>query len=361
MGLFITNVDIAVVNVATPSIHEQLHATTSELQFVVSGYVLAYAMLLITGARLGAMYGYRPLFVIGLAVFTVASLICGLAPNATVLIVARVVQGIGGGLLVPQVLTGIQLNFVGSARSRAIGLYSVALSIGAVAGQVLGGTLVSANLFGSGWRPIFLINIPIGVGVVAAAFRFLPSHRGGNPQYLDLWGVATLSAAVLLVVLPLVLGHTQHWPVWTWVSMLASAIPLAAFVIIERQIARRNGHPLINLQIVAQPAIAWSLASYGAVLMTYFALLFTFALYLQDGLGRSAQYSGFALVSWVAAFGIGGPVVPHIPIRFTRFVAPSGYLLLAASYCAISLTLFAGYSNGTLLKALAGVSKRTKT
>jgi MFS family permease len=273
------------------------------------------------------MYGYRRLFVIGLAVFTVASLICGLAPNATALIVARVIQGTGAGLMVPQVLTGIQLNFAGAARSRATGFYSIALSIGAVAGQILGGILVSADLLGSSWRPIFLINLPIGVVVVAAAFRFLPLHRGGTPQYLDLWGVATLSAAVLLVVLPLVLGHTQHWPVWTWVSLLASAIPLAAFVVIERHISRRNGHPLINMQIVAQPAIAWALASYGAVLMTYFALLFTFALYLQDGLGRSAQYSGFALVSWVAAFGIGGPIVPHISPRFMRFVAPFGYLL----------------------------------
>jgi len=138
MGLFITNVDVAIVNVATPSIHEQLSASGSELQFVVSGYVLAYAMSLITGARLGAMYGYRRLFLIGLVVFTVASLGCGLAPNAIVLIAARVVQGIGAGLMVPQVLTGIQLNFSGTARTRAIGFYSVALSIGAVAGQVLG-------------------------------------------------------------------------------------------------------------------------------------------------------------------------------------------------------------------------------
>jgi MFS family permease len=354
MGLFITNVDVAIVNVATPSIHEQLSASGSELQFVVSGYVLAYAMLLITGARLGAMYGYRRLFLIGLVVFTVASLGCGLAPNAIVLIAARVVQGIGAGLMVPQVLTGIQLNFSGTARTRAIGFYSVALSIGAVAGQVLGGVLVSANLFDTGWRPIFLINVPIGIIVIVSALRFLPVHRAGKQQPLDLRGVATLSSAVLLAVLPLILGHTQHWPVWTWISLAGSIIPLAAFIIIERRLSRRNGHPLINLHIVAQPAIAWALASYGTALMTYFSLLFTLALYLQEGLGKTALYSGLALVSWVAAYGIGGPLVPRIPARFTSLVASFGFLILAVSYFAISLSLFAGYSSGILLFVLLG-------
>lgn len=354
MGLFITNVDVAIVNVAAPAIHEQLNASGSELQLVVSGYILSYAMLLITGARLGDIFGYRRLFLSGLGVFTVASLICGLAPNATVLIAARVVQGIGAAMLVPQVLTGIQLNCTGNARTRAIGLYSVALSVGAVAGQVLGGVLVSANLFETGWRPIFLINLPIGIIVIAAALRYLPSHAAGRKQGLDLWGVATLSAAVLLAVLPLILGHTQHWPVWTWVSLLASIIPLTAFVIVERKISRRDGHPLINLHILAQPAIAWALASYGIALMTYFSLLFTLALYFQEGLGKSALYSGLALVSWVAAYGIGGPVVPRISARFTPLVAPFGFLILTMSYCAISLSLFASHSSGILLFILLG-------
>lgn len=354
MGLFITNVDVAIVNVATPAIHEQLSASGSELQLVVSGYIISYAMLLITGARLGDIFGYRRLFLSGLGVFTAASLACGLAPNAVVLIVARVVQGVGAAMLVPQVLTGIQLNFTDSERTRAIGFYSVALSVGAVAGQVLGGVLVSANLFGTGWRPIFLINLPIGIIVIAAAFRYLPAHTAGRQQRLDLWGVALLSTAVLLAVLPLILGHTQHWPAWTWASLIASLIPMTAFVIVERKISRRDGHPLINLHILAQPPIAWALASYGIALMTYFALLFTLALYLQEGLGKSALYSGLALVSWVAAYGIGGPVVPRISARFTPLVAPFGFLILAASYSAISLVMFAGQSSGTVLFILLG-------
>ena len=354
MGLFITNVDIAVVNVATPSIHESLHASGSELQFVVSGYVLSYAMLLITGARLGDMYGYRRLFIFGLGIFTLASLACGLAPSAIVLILARIVQGVGAALMAPQVLTGIQQSFAGASKIRAIGFYGVALSVGAVVGQILGGVLISANLFGTGWRPIFLINIPIGLAVMAAAYVFLPLDPGGRAKRLDLWGVGTLSAAVLMAVLPLVLGHTQHWPPWTWICLVASVVPLVVFIIVERRIASRNGNPLINVHLLTQPVIGWGLAAYSASLMTYFSLLFALALYLQQGLGKTALYSGLALVSWVAAFGIGGPVYPHLPARVTPLVAPTGYLILAASYVAISAGLFDGHLGGPLLMALLG-------
>lgn len=356
MGLFIVNVDVAVVNVATPSIHEQLNASGSELQLVVSGYVLSYAMLLITGARLGGMYGYRRLFLIGLCVFTLASLACGLAPSALVLIVARVVQGIGAALLVPQVLVGIQLNFSGPARVRALGFYAVALSVGAVAGQMLGGVLISANLFGTAWRPIFLINLPIGAAVAAAALAFLPKDAGGRTQRLDVRGVGTLSAAMLLAVLPLILGHTQGWPLWTWLSLGASLVAFAAFIGIERHLSSKPGKtPLVNLRLFTEPAIAWGFIGYAAASLTYFALLFTLALYLQQGLGETALYSGLALVSWVTAFGIGGPVYPRLPERILPLVAPIGYLILAAAYLALSVALFSGPLGGALLVALLGM------
>jgi MFS family permease len=354
MGLFITNVDVAVVNVATSSIHEKLNASGSALQFVVSGYVLSYAMLLITGARLGDIYGYRRLFLAGLSLFTLASAGCGLAPDAAALIAARIVQGMGAALMVPQVLIGIQLNFTGDARIRALGYYSVALSIGAVAGQVAGGLLVSADLFDLGWRPIFLINLPIGLALFVAAARILPPDPGGRPRRLDLWGVATLSTTILMILPPLILGPTQGWPLWIWVCLAASLIPLAAFIIGEKRIAARGATPLINLDLLSQPAIAWALVAFAAASMTYFSLLFTLALYLQQGLGRSALYSGCALVSWVAAFGIGGPVVRHLPARWTPLAAPFGYLVLAVSYLAISACLFSGLDGSVMMFILLG-------
>jgi MFS family permease len=354
MGLFITNVDVAVVNVAAPNIQEQLNASGSELQLIVSGYALAYAMLLITGARLGDMYGYRRLFIAGLVLFTLASLVCGLAPSEIVLVLARLVQGAGAALMVPQVLIGIQQSFSGDARTHALGYYSVALSIGAVAGQVLGGIIVSADIFGTGWRPIFLINLPIGAAVLLGALRYLPKDSNGRPRRLDIPGVLTLSMTVLLIILPLTLGHTQGWPAWTWICLAASFIPLVAFIAVERRTAAASGYPLISLDVVTSPTIAWGLSAYAAANMTYFSLLFTLALYLQQGIGKSALYSGIALVSWVAAFGIGGPVVPRLPARVAPFVAPIGYLLLTISYLALSMSLFGGYDSEVLLFVLLG-------
>jgi len=168
-GQALANIDTAIANVAAPSIHADLRASGGELQLVVSGYVLAYAVLLITGARLGHLYGYRPVFLLGVSTFTIASLVCGLAPDPITLVLARFVQGAGAALLVPQVLSGIQLNFSGEARQRALGLFVMALSGSAVVGQVLGGAIITADLFGAAWRPAFLVNVPIGVVLLVAA------------------------------------------------------------------------------------------------------------------------------------------------------------------------------------------------
>lgn len=354
-GQFMTTVDTTIVNVATPAIHDGLGASGGELQLVVSGYILAYAMLLITGARLGDMRGYRRVFLVGLIMFTVASLACGLAPNAIALIVARIAQGVGAAIMVPQVLTGIQLHFSGKERARALGLYVVALSGGAVAGQILGGILVSANLLGTTWRPIFLINVPIGIVLLVAAARYLPVDRGGRDRRLDMLGVGTLSAAVLLVVLPLVLGHDQGWPTWAWICLAASVPAFAAFIFIERAVAARGGYPLVNLHVLAKPPVAWGLLSQAAAQVTYLSILFVLALYLQQGLGKSPLYSGLALVSWVAAFGLAGYILRRLPTGITAYTGPLGYLLLAVAYVSISLCVSVERPTGAVLLTLLGV------
>jgi MFS family permease len=354
-GQFMTTVDTTIVNVATPSIHDSLRASGGELQLVVSGYILAYAMLLITGARIGDTRGYRRVFLVGLTVFTVASLACGLAPNVITLILARIAQGVGAAIMVPQVLTGIQLHFSGKERGRALGLYVVALSGGAVAGQILGGVLVSANLLGTTWRPIFLINVPIGVVLLAAAVRYLPVDQGGRDRRLDLLGVGTLSAAVLLLVLPLVLGHDQGWPTWVWISLAASVLAFAAFIVVERAVAAHGGYPLVNLHVLTKPPVAWGLLSQAAAQVTYLSILFVLALYLQQGLGKSPLYSGLALVSWVAAFGLAGYILRRLPTGIKSHTGPIGYLLLAAAYLGISLSLSAEHATGALLITLLGI------
>ena len=173
-AMFLGNMDVAIANIAVPSIRADLHAAGGELDLVVSGCALAYAALLVTCARLGETRGYRRMFLLGLGVFTFTSLACGLAPDAVSLIFARVVQGAGAALMASQVLTGIQLNFQDSARRRALGLYTAVLSGSAVIGQVAGGLLISANLFGSGWRPAFLTNVPTGTLLMLVAARYGP-------------------------------------------------------------------------------------------------------------------------------------------------------------------------------------------
>jgi len=251
-GQALASIDTAVANVATPSIQAHLGASGAELQLIISGYVLAYAVLLITGARLGHIYGYRQLFLLGLGSFSLASLACGLAPTPTALIVARVVQGSAAALLVPQVLSGIQLAFSGDERRRAVGWFVVMLSTSAVIGQILGGALIAADLFGTSWRPIFLVNVPIGAMVLLAAARCLPPDAPRRRVRLDLGGVVWLSVALLLLVVPLVLGRELGWPLWSWACLLLCLPAFGVFVAIERQ-ASGSGDPLLNLAVLARP------------------------------------------------------------------------------------------------------------
>lgn len=349
--LFMYQADVTIVNVAAPSIHEHLGASGAELELVVSGYLLASATLFITGARLGQMRGYRRIFLLGLAIFGLASLACGLAPSPAALIVARLAQGVGGALLIPQILTGIQLAFDGAARARALGLYAAALAAGAVTGQILGGLLVSADVLGIQWRPIFLINVPIAAAVLIAAARALPPDPPRGHGRLDLAGMATLSAALLLVVLPLTLGREAHWPAWTWIC-LAASVPLAlAFLAIERRVAA----PLVDPRLLRRPAIAWGLVPLAIAATTYYALLLTLALYLQQGLGRSPVESGLVLVPWVAAFGLPGRLLGRVPARLRPLVAPAGGVLLTVAYLGIAASLLAGWHPELLLAALLGL------
>lgn len=333
---FLAQADATIANVAIPSIQRELQASASAAELVIGGYLIAYAVLLITGARLGQTHGYKRIFMLGMGVFAAASLFGGLAPNVTVLVAMRVVQGAGAALMFPQALTGIQLNFAGSERTRAISLYGLALSGGAFTGQVLGGILVSADVAGTGWRSIFLVNVPACAVALGCAARHLPADHGGDARKVDLVGVAALSAAVSLIVLPLILGRPASWPTWTWVSLAASMPALGVFVITQRRASTHGRSPLISLQIFTRPTIRWSLLSLATASGTYYALLFVLAQYVQNGLGRSSLVSGFVLIPWVAAFGLAGQTVRRLPGRATGPASVAGGALLTAAYLAIS-------------------------
>jgi MFS family permease len=355
VGPFMAQADATIANVATPSIHNDLGASGSLLELVIGGYLIAFAVLLITGARLGQTYGYRRVFLLGVGLFTVASLLCGLAPTPIALVLARILQGFGAALMFPQTLTGIQLNFNGDQRVRAIGLYAIALSSGAVAGQFLGGLLISADLAGTQWRAIFLINLPVGLLVIVAGLRHLPPDAHRTSRRLDLVGVAALCVALVLFVAPLVVGRDVGWPAWTWVCLGLAVPAFGGFLVLQRRVAARGGEPLVAVSALARPAISWALVTLMIATGTYYALLFTVAQYLQQGRGYSAAVSGLTLVPWVAAFGLAGQLVRRLPANAARHAPVSGCLLLSAAYLAIAATTLSGHHSMPLLVTLLGM------
>jgi MFS family permease len=352
---FMAQADATIANVATPSIHNDLGASGSLLELVVGGYLIAFAVLLITGARLGQTYGYRRVFLLGAGLFTAASLLCGLAPNPIALVLFRIMQGFGAALMFPQTLTGIQLTFDGGQRLRAIGLYAVTLSTGAVVGQVAGGLLISADLAGTQWRAIFLVNVPAGLLAVVGGVRYLPPDAPGASRRLDLLGVGVLSVTLMLVVGPLVVGREAGWPVWSWICLGFAVPAVVAFLAIERRIAVRGGEPLVAVGVLTRRPVAWALATLMVATGTYYALLFTIAQYLQQGLGRSPAISGLTLVPWVAAFGLAGQVVRRLPAGAARRAPLAGCMLLTAAYAAIATVTLTRHGPPSLLMVLLGL------
>ena len=341
IGQFMALLDVAIVNVAAPTIRTDLDTGGSELQLVISGYTISYAVLLITGARLGERWGFARVFQVGVAVFTLASLACGLAPTAEFLIAFRVLQGVGSALMVPQVMSMIQRTFVGPARVRALGAYTAVLATGMVIGQILGGVLVTADLFGTGWRPVFLLNVPVGVILLLAGPRLLPVFARVHRR-LDLIGLLLLSAAVFLLVVPLVLGHQQHWPLRGHLMLAGSALTVAAFVVVERRIGERGGHPLIRGRVLTSPGLLAAVSAIFLIMTGVGGFLFAFALHLQSGLGQSALRVGLTFGPMAAGFGLAGLWWRRLPTWTHPRLAFPALVLCAAGYAVVGLSMAGG-------------------
>ncbi|WP_083913267.1 MFS transporter [Nocardia concava] len=358
IGQFMAVLDASIVNVAIPSIRTSLHASGSGLQLIVSGYVIAYAVLLVTGARLGDRFGQRGLFVTGLAVFTLASLACGLAWNSGSLIAFRFLQGAGSAAMVPQVMTLIQRQFAGATRARALSAYAAVISSGFVAGQLAGGLILNADIAGTGWRGVFLVNVPIGLALMAVAPRVLPAVTTRVDRKLDLPGLAVLTASVLALVVPLVLGHEQDWPLWTRIALGAAVFGFAGFALVERRAHRLGGEPLFADRVLRAPGVILSAVTLFLIMCTFGGWIFVLTIHLQSTLGYSALHAGLVFLPNGLTFGLVSLYWSRIPARLHRMMIPAGLVIAAATMVGLGLLLRDGRDVGPvelIVFALMGV------
>jgi EmrB/QacA subfamily drug resistance transporter len=251
---FMFGVDAFIVNVAIPTIAVELHASTAQIEAVIAIYLIAYATLVVTGGRLGDIYGTKNVFIAGVLGFTVTSLWCGLARSGPELIAARLAQGATAAMMVPQVLATLHLLFSDGSRSRAFGIYGIVLGLAGAAGFALGGVLVTSDLAGLGWRVVFFVNVPLGLMIVTAAWRIMPSVLRRAGTRLDVPGAIVLFCGLLCLIGPLLFGHDLDWTPWVWLVMAAGVGILATFLRLERAVAGRGGMPLVDLGLLSDRA-----------------------------------------------------------------------------------------------------------
>jgi EmrB/QacA subfamily drug resistance transporter len=340
-------IDITILNVALPTIGSDLGTSGSELQWVISAYLLAFAAALITSGRVGDLLGRKRVFVAGIIVFGLTSLAAGLAQDPVQLIAARVVQGLAAAAMVPQVLGTFRAMFSGEERGKAFGLYGAILGFASALGLVLGGVLTEADLFGWSWRPIFLINVPIAIGAAIAAIRVVPETRERSAARPDVVGAVVLSASLVAIAYPLLEGREHGWPVWTWAVLGVGVLGLVVLGFVESRRPSDRIAPLLLPRLLRIPAF-----SAGLVVMTVFAaglqgLFVTFALWIQLGQGFSPLAAGLV----TTAFSIGGfllaPSAAALAQRFGRTVLSLGAAMMAGGTVWMGLTASAVGTDGS--------------
>jgi len=299
---FMFGVDAFIVNVAIPTIAAELHASPAQVESVIAIYLIAYASLIVTGGRLGDIYGTKPVFLTGVFGFTVTSLWCALAQSGAELIAARLAQGATAALMVPQVLATLHLLFSDHLRSRAFAIYGVVLGLAGAAGFLLGGALVTLDIAGVGWRAVFLVNVPFGLAIIAAASVIMPSVPRRAGTRLDVSGAIVLFTGLLCLIGPLLFGHDAHWAPWLWLVMTAGVVIIAAFLRLEHAVASGGGMPLVDLALLADKAFMRGL---GAAFCFFFANLSFYlimTIFMQKALGIPPLDAGMVFVPLTLTF-----------------------------------------------------------
>jgi len=336
---FVQLIDVSIVNVAIPSIQASLHASFASVELMVSVYLLAFAVTLITGGRLGDIFGRRRLFLIGMAGFTLASAVCGAAPTATVLVVARIFQGMFSGLMYPQVLSVIQVTFKPAERGKVFGIFGVVIGLATILGPLLGGVLIAWNIAGLSWRLIFFVNLPIGIAAFAGALRALPESKAPDKPRLDLPGAALVTLGLGLLVYPLIEGRQQGWPLWLDVLLALSVPALTAFALLQRRTSRQHGHPLIRWSLFGQRAFVIGSALSLVFFLGVAPFFFVFSVYLQTGLGFSALATGLTVLPFAVGSGIASYRSAGIAQRIGKWVLSLGAGLMGLGMVFLIVTI----------------------
>jgi EmrB/QacA subfamily drug resistance transporter len=371
-GAFLPMLSFFIINVALPAIGSDLHASSGELQLVVGSYGIAVATLLVVGGRLGDGFGRKRLFLIGLTAFTVISGVCAIAPTIGVLLAARVAQGIAAAAVTPQVLATISSLLTGPHRARAMSMYGVAGGLAAALGQILGGVLVDADIFGLGWRAVFLVNVPVGLIAIVAAARLLPETRSDRAQRVDLVGAGLLALALVLLLLPLTEGRALGWPLWTWVS-LAAVIPAVALLGTHQHRSEKAGtSPLIPPTVLRLRAMRIGLLLAVGFFTTFGGFMFVFALATQGEAGMSPLEGGLSLLPMSVGFLITSVYGPRLQQKYGAGLILRGWIVQSVGYAALAVValtvwpdvtpwtlaipmLIAGFGSGLVMVPLMGV------
>jgi MFS family permease len=349
---FMFGVDAFIVNVAIPTIARELHTSSAQIESVIAIYLIAYATLVVTGGRLGDIYGTKSVFIAGVIGFTLTSLWCGLARSGPELIVARLTQGATAALMVPQVLATLHLLFSDSARSRAFGVYGIVLGLAGAAGFALGGVLVTSDIAGLGWRVVFFVNVPFGLFIAAAAWRLMPSapHRPGTR--LDITGAIVLFAGLLCLIGPLLFGHDLGWTPWLWGVMAAGIAIIAAFLRLERAVARRGGMPLIDLALLSDPAFMRGLYAAFFFFSANLSFYLVMTMFMQRALHIPPLQAGLVFVPLALTFVVASR---HSGVRARHrgtLVLIEGCVLQIAGLALLALLVAAIDAPGALFLAL---------
>ncbi|MEU8841019.1 MFS transporter [Streptomyces roseus] len=356
LGAALPLIDFFIVNVALPAIDADLAAGPATLELIVGGYGVAYAVLLVLGGRLGDMAGRRRLFLIGMTAFGVTSLLCGLAPTAWTLVGARVAQGAAAALMLPQVLATIQATTQGPRRARAMSLYGATAGLSMVAGQILGGVLVAADVAGFGWRSVFLVNVPVVVLGLLLAARAVPETRSDRPASVDVPGTLLLALSLVSLLLPLTEGRAAGWPLWTWVSLAVFPFAAVAFYRTERRADRLGRTPLVPPSLLRLQSLRRGLALVVPFSIGFSGFMFVIAVVLQQGLRMGPVEAGLALVPMAVAFFGASLAGPRLVGRFGSRVVTAGAVLQAVGVTLLVLAVLRGWPDLGLAPLAPGVA-----